>query len=76
MIHRHRFTETQRVYAAPTMTQFKGDRLTQEAVDRWLFGITTIISKCDCGRISTTEVLGDARLKTRERLKPTTEADA
>ena len=60
MWHIHRFTETERIFTGNS----KGMRVegNPEDVKRMVFGVTTIISSCCiCGKLTTVEVLGDAR---------------
>jgi len=61
MFHTHRFVEQERIYAGRVKLTGCGDGAVED-IERLLFGITTIISKCDeCGTLQTVEVKGDAR---------------
>jgi len=66
MFHIHRFTEMERVYAPPNpnfsipVIKPKDERMRFAA--QLAFGFTTILSSCCiCGKLTTVEVLGDAR---------------
>jgi len=67
IFHCHQFTETQRVHAPPVKRTFEVQWIHPSDLDRYVFGQTTIITKCTCGRLRTTVVAGDARQTLAER---------
>ena len=58
--HRHRYVEVQRVFTGRVkLGPCEGSA---DVIQKMLMGATTIISRCECGKLYTTQVLGDATL--------------
>ena len=56
----HKFHELQRVFSGRAKIDHV-EGCSEQFAKTMTFGVTTIISKCGvCGRLTTTEVLGDA----------------
>lgn len=61
LFHRHQWRETQRVFTGPSGCT-KIAEATQETAERLIWGITTILHRCDCGATRQDEIKGDARI--------------
>ena len=60
LFHRHVYREVQRVFSGRvTLGACDGPATTLQEL---MMGVTTIVSRCECGKLDTTKVLGDARL--------------
>ena len=58
--HRHNWREQERHFTGTTAIT-RVTNLDAEQIERLLFGVTTILLRCDCGAFSREEILGDAR---------------
>ena len=57
--HTHKFHEVERTFSGRVKAQHM--ECSEELVERLTMGVTTIIQQCsECGRLRTTEVIGNA----------------
>lgn len=60
LFHRHVYREVQRVFTGRAkLGPCEGSA---EIIMEMLMGVTTVISRCECGKVYTIKVLGDARI--------------
>ena len=60
MIHRCHWEEIERVHAPPSTRAVEVQQISIGQLDRFVFGVTTIILRCSkCGKLKMFTVLGD-----------------
>lgn len=58
LFHRHQYVEQERYFNMPHVTHVEKMQGASDTMLKIIYGVTVIISRCSCGKLMSTEVLG------------------